>query len=115
VSFSALLNTTASAYRNTMTQNDMGANVRTATAIITSFRCRIGQVSATERAMAGGTGVELTHRLFKSLETGAYELAEGDEVRVGTVIYDVMSVNNPDGMGHHLEADLRERRPDRHG
>jgi hypothetical protein len=114
MSFAGLLNATATAYRNTFTQNAMGANVTARAAVVTAFKCRVRQLSASERAMSMSRGTELTHRLYKV--PSAVEVAEGDEVEVGTTIYDVLSVYDAGGgQGHHMEIDLRERRPDRHG
>lgn len=110
MSIERLYNQSATVYRATGTRDAIGGNTRTFVASGSAFRCRVRQLSATERQMSGGRGVALTHRLYCS---AAVDVTEADEIHIGVIIYRVESVNNVDAANHHLEVDMSERRPDR--
>jgi head-tail adaptor len=110
--FTGLLNQSASQYRPTNSQTAIGAESRT-WALVQSFPCRLRMLKAFERQMAGQTGVVVTHRLYCAIPATA--ISEADELRINGVVYDIQSVNDSQGAGHHLEIELLERRPDRSG
>lgn len=62
--------------------------------------------------MSGSFGVDVSHRMYCA---ASVDVTEADEVRVGSTVYIVEIVNNVDAVDHHLEVDMRERRPDRGG
>lgn len=105
-----LYNQTGQVYRQSETVDSMGGVTKNMAAYGDAFPCRIRAMSARERNMSGSTGVDVTHRLYCA---ASVTIAEADEVRIGTTVYHVEFVNNPHGAGHHLEVDLRERRPGR--
>ena len=106
-----LLTSSADVYRPTHSQNTMGATVDTPALHLSGLPCRIRAKSGNERAMSGARGVEATHTLYCRVA----DIVETDEMRIGTTVYDVQFVNDVDAQGHHMEIDLLERRPDRHG
>jgi hypothetical protein len=115
VSFGALLNQTATVYSIIMTSDDLGGSRPTRTTVTSNLKCRVRALSspgkpAGQRADSAGNITVLSHRMYCPPTT----LAEGNEVEVGAVTYDVMFVNRiPGGLiNHHYEVDLRERRPD---
>jgi len=107
MSFAGLLNTTAKVIRFTTSQGTMGGAKETPTTIINSLPCRIEALSGTERSMRGSTGVYVTHRMF-CLPPADVEIAESDEIEIGSTRYEIMFVDNL--QGHHLEIELAERR-----
>lgn len=114
MSFSTLLNQTGTFYGVTWTQDDMSGN-RPARDSGTSIACRVRALSspglpAGKRIDSAGNVTVISHRMYCS----PCAIAEGDELVVGSVTYDVMFVNRvPGGLtAHHYEVDLRERRPD---
>lgn len=113
MSFTRLLPHRADVYRPTNSVNSMGAVKQVYTAVESDMLCRIEQLSAREREMAGQIGVQASHRLYCA---AGEDVAEMDEVRDGSTIYDVTGVNTVYGArtAHHMEITLLERRPDRH-
>lgn len=105
-----LFNQAGQVYRMSQTVDGMGGVTKNMVAHGSAFPCRIRALSARERDMSGSRGVDVTHRLYCS---AVVDVTEADEVRVGTTVYQVEFVNDPHAVGHHLEVDLRERRPDR--
>lgn len=114
MSLTKLLPNTVDVYRPTNSVNTMGAVKQAYTAVKSDMLCRIEQLSAREREMSGQIGVQASHRLYCA---AGEDVAETDEIRDGSIIYDVTGVNTVYGArtAHHMEITLLERRPDRHG
>ena len=110
MSFDSLLNQTCSVERIAAptTRDAVGGFVTGWASQIASVKCHIQQVSADERSMNGSIGVEVTHKLFCRPTSSA--IYETDRIKVGSVIYDIESINNVAGLGHHYEIMLREIR-----
>lgn len=107
MTFSTLMNASASVTRPTVTSDSIGGESVVETVVISALPCRVQAKSGTERAMSGSTGVAVSHVMF----CGVADIDEADTVTVSGVDYDVVFVNNVHG--HHLEVDLWERRPGR--
>ncbi len=108
MSFLSMMNATADVTRIATTVDAIGGAIETETTPYTDIPCRIDALSATQRAMSGSVGVEVTHRMF--CESG-YTIQDTDTVTSDSVVYDV--VYPGDVHGHHMEIDLKERRPAR--
>ena len=82
--------------------------------LLTGVPCMIQAASANERGMMGASGVEVTHRLF--CESLSDNPTEADRILVGTATYyEIEMVDNPAGLGDHLEIMLREIRQGGYG
>lgn len=105
--FSKLLTSSATTQRVTNTTSGMGATKQTWETNLASFPCRIWALRASERAMSGSTGVNVTHKMACDIA----DIVEADRVVSGGVTYEVKFVNNV--AGHHLEVELEQRKPER--
>ena len=108
MSFDSLLNTTATIERESSGgADDYGGKVRGWSTLL-SFRCNIQPVSGEEKAAAGSQGVAITHKMFA--RPFPMTVTEKDRVKVGSTIYDIESIGDAAGRGHHVEVKLREVR-----
>jgi SPP1 family predicted phage head-tail adaptor len=109
MSLSNLYNVTATRKTKSAAQNSFGATAETWSGT-TTIRCRIWPVNASERAMAGSTGVDYTHYAVCDYST---TIDEADRLVVGSTTYHVVGVGNAAGQCHHKKLTLREVKPDR--
>lgn len=107
MSFDSLMNLSGTVYRATRTRDALKSEAVVWTSLGT-VACRLSALKATERAMLGGTGTDVTHRLY--MRVPSYTILEKDEVEISSVRYEVMFVNDIDKMGHHLSVDVKELR-----
>jgi len=104
-----MLKQSATVSRPTASEDSYGDNVLTYSTSST-IKCLIQPKGGRERAMAGSTGVEVTHTMYCLY---AADVVESDRIVVGSTIYDVVFVADSAGMNHHKQIDLREVRPAR--
>ena len=107
MSFRSLLNNTAILSRMVTREDGIGGTSREWTTV-TSLPCRVTAKSATERAMSGSKGVEVTHNI--SLEDTTPVL-ETDRLTIDGQIYEIKAVLHP--CNHHYKIEAVERRPNR--
>mgnify|MGYP001575306510 CR=1 FL=1 len=91
---------------NPGSRDSMGGEVAAWGALIANMPCMIQALNANERAMFGGAGVDVSHRLFCEVQTET--LTARDRVRVGEIIYGITHVDNVAGLSDHLEITLQE-------
>ena len=103
MSFRGLCNQTMTVQRPTVSQDDIGAPTRTWTNRYSGKKCRLEQLTDTERLVAGREGVEATHRLYYLPDL---TIAEKDRVRIDSTKYEIESVVEARAMSkvHHYEA-----------
>ena len=68
-----------------------------------AVRGRLSETGGAEIAAAKGA-VLSTHKLFLP---GGTTITEAHRAVISSLTYDVLSVRNPGGMGHHLEVQMR--------
>lgn len=86
----------------------LGGQLPTFGVLLEDVPCMIQALSASERAILGSEGVEITHRMFCELQSET--LTEKDRVVAGSTIYEINLVDDVAGMNHHLELLLTEIR-----
>lgn len=105
MSFLALCPLTMAVQRPTVKQNDVGAPKTTWSTVsgYSAIPCRLTELSATERLLAGREGVESVFRL--SWPAG-YTVTEADRVVIGGVTYQLEGVLPVYGASaiHHYKA-----------
>jgi len=74
--------------------------------LLVDVPCLVQAMSASERAMFGGTGVDVTHRLF-CLPLSETVTAR-DRIRMGDRLFQISYVDDVSGLADHLEAALTE-------
>lgn len=107
MSFDGLMNQTATFYRATRTRDSLKSEAVVWSSLGTA-RVRVWALSATERAMLGGTGTDITHRL--ACRPADFTPLEKDEVQIGSTRYGIKFINDVDAVSHHWQLDLQELR-----
>jgi head-tail adaptor len=100
-----LLNSSAEVWRQSLTPDGMGGS----TAVwvkVGSVRARYSQPSAAERVIAAQNGADLSHVVHLADSAG---VQRGDELRRGTVVFEVLATYEPSMPGTYLRADCRSR------
>ena len=109
MSFRRLMNSRATVFAITATSDAYGTSTESSDARYSNMPCRLQPIKGTEDYAYYGAGrTEVTHRLY--YPGGFSALAERDKVKIGSTIYQVLFVANPDLSSHHFEAELRELR-----
>lgn len=84
----------------------MGDHTVTWYTLLEDVPCMIQQLSAAEREVFGGEGLDVSHRCFMLLQSET--LTEKNRLKVGTQIYEIHLVEDVAALGHHLELLLTE-------
>lgn len=100
-----MLNASADVYRETRTDDGLGGST-VAWVLVGPVRARFSQPSATERVVAQQNGADMTHVVYL-LPTA--DVRRGDELRRGTVTYEVLATFEPSEPGTYLRADCKAR------
>jgi hypothetical protein len=110
MSFDSLLINSMAVYAQTNTQDSLGSIAVTEAASVAAWPCRLEALSGRERAMYGGVGVEVTHKVFCRVPTPT--VGETDELEISGVRYRVQFVDPIQGrIGvDHLEIIVGEKR-----
>lgn len=110
MSLSSIYNQSANIERNPTpgVADSQGGAVRNWAILLSGTPCMIQALSANERAMYGSDGVEVTHRMFCNPQSEI--INERDRVKIGTIVYDIILVDDVAGLSDHLELTLREKR-----
>lgn len=96
-------NRTATLLRKTTTRNELGEFEETWSAVST-FLARLRTISGSEARVADRITRTASHRLY----CDPVSISEADRVQVDGKTYEVVFVDDPHGLGHHLEIDLAE-------
>jgi hypothetical protein len=110
VSFDSLCNQTGTVYRRTMAQDSLKSQAVVEVELAT-IACRVVNLSGTERAMLGGKGVDVSHRIFCRVPT-AFTFADTDEIEVSGTRYKVHWLHECRGAAsvNHLQIECQELR-----
>ena len=112
MSFSGLLNRTCTIerIRDTDNRGAVGGPKPVWSSVYTNLPCRIEQLSAAERAVAGREGAVSTHRVY--FEAGNTILFRDRLTDDNSATYDLEEPENIDGAkdAHHIEALMVRRR-----
>lgn len=99
------LNQTATVQRATTTQDEYGVPVETWTDVGT-VRCRLIPLPYSEQAelkvLGGGQHTVASHKVLMPI----YDIKIKDRLVIGTETYTVLSVEDVDRIGHHIEAQV---------
>ncbi len=106
MSFDSLLTSTATVYRRTMVQDSLKSNA-VVEASLGDIACRVAPLSGTERAMLGGKGVDVSHRIFCRVPA-TFTFADTDEIDVDGTRYRVHWIHNC--YGRHIQLECQELR-----
>ena len=107
MSFRGLLNTTCSIQSLTETQNSTtGQKGKTWANVNTGVRCRLDQNTGQEFAAPDSIKSKATHILFMDKK---YSMAsKGNRIKIGVNAYNILSVQDGGGHGHHFELLLEK-------
>lgn len=102
MSFTGLLNATFNLLSLGMTADAYGgwSSSPTTVSAMSSVPCRIHELSATEREMLNREGTSATHKVYCDYYSA---ITTKHELEIASVRYQVVRVNNPSMMNHHLE------------
>ena len=102
MSIHGLFNTEMTINAVTVTRDSGGGQVEAVTprALV---RCRVRQLTGSERELLGREGVVTSHRVYFEANT---DLTERDSVVIGSDAFDVLRVDNPHGMDRYGYADM---------
>ena len=106
MSFDSLCTQTGTVYRQTVVQDSLKSEA-VVEAVAGTVYCRVVNLSGAERAMLGGKGVDVSHRIFCRVPT-AFALLDTDEIEVSGTRYRVRWLHNVHG--HHMEIEAQELR-----
>lgn len=93
--------------QNAFVRDTMGGVVNTPSVKSTANPCHIRKLSGSERPIVGREGVVSTHRIYCGPDV---DIVEQDTAVILEVEYDVLLVDDPHLLGHHLEIDVILRR-----
>lgn len=100
MSFDSHLNAVCSIQKQTEVQVAGGEKTKTWTDVATNVKCRLDQAGGQEMETAEGKVVKATHILFMNNTT----VGERDyRIMIGLKKFNILSVGNAGGHGHHLE------------
>lgn len=106
MSFDSLCTATGTVYRETLAQDSLKSQA-VVPSVIGTIACRVANLSGTERAMLGGKGVDVTHRIFCRVPS-TFTFLDTDEIEVSSVRYKIHWLHNVHG--HHMEIECQELR-----
>jgi len=100
--FRGLLNKTAEVYSLSEVFDGQGGWTEDFVLSMTA-KVRVSALSASDRKAAGSEHSEVTHSVYTESA-----IARGDQIRIGSLLLEVLAVRNPSLESHHFECDCKE-------
>jgi len=100
--FRGLLNKTAEVYSLAEVFDGQGGWTESFVLSMTA-KVRVSALSASDRKAAGSEHSEVTHSVYTESA-----IARGDQIRIGSLLLEVLAVRNPSLESHHFECDCKE-------